>query len=155
MIIIIVTMIITCALLRPATPPSSPSSTRRTATSRCCTSCWSSQKPTANLCTKILNFRGFDSSIILHLGGGVLMFIADSPEVLSQQILVGIILVGRFGVDCAQLFKRQYTSTPLRKTIGISPARNRGTQRGTRNRLPLSNLLVTFCAITFFRLQNK
>ena len=34
----------------------------------------------------------------LNLSGGILMSIEISPEVLSQQILVGIILVGRLGV---------------------------------------------------------
>ena len=53
---------------------------------------------TANLRTKILDFRGFDSSILLSLRCGILMSIGDVQNVLSQQILVGIILVGRLGV---------------------------------------------------------
>ena len=53
---------------------------------------------TANLRTKIMDFRGFDSSIILFLSGGVLMSIGDFPESESQAILVGIMLVGRLGV---------------------------------------------------------
>ena len=52
----------------------------------------------ANLCTEILDFRGFDSSRILILRGGTLMSIRDSPEIWSQRILVGIILVGRLCV---------------------------------------------------------
>ena len=52
----------------------------------------------ANLCTKILDFRGFDSSMILILRGGLLMSIGNSLEILSQPILVGILLVGRLGV---------------------------------------------------------
>ena len=48
--------------------------------------------------TKFLDFSGFDSSVILLLRGGILMSIGNSPEMLSQQILVGIILVGRSGV---------------------------------------------------------
>ena len=47
--------------------------------------------PTANLRTKILDFRGFYSSIILTLRGGVLMSIGNLPEVLSQRILAGMI----------------------------------------------------------------
>ena len=50
------------------------------------------------LCAKILDFRGFDSSIIFILSGGVPRPIGSLPEVLSQRILVGIILVGRLGV---------------------------------------------------------
>ena len=48
---------------------------------------------TANLRTTILDFRGFDSIIILILRGG-----HDFLESLSQAILAGIILVGRLGV---------------------------------------------------------
>ena len=56
------------------------------------------QANTANLRTNIMDFRGFDSSIVLILRGGILMSIGDSPESLSQAILVGIMLVGRLGV---------------------------------------------------------
>ena len=52
----------------------------------------------ANLRTKILDSRGFYSSIILIIRGGTLMSIVDFPESLSHRILVGIILVGRLGV---------------------------------------------------------
>ena len=53
---------------------------------------------TANLRTKILDLRGFDSSTFLNLGGGIPRPTGNFPESLSQQILVGIILVGRLGV---------------------------------------------------------
>ena len=53
---------------------------------------------TANLRSKILDFRGFDSSRILILRGGVLRSIGNCPESLGQGILVGVILVGRLGV---------------------------------------------------------
>ena len=56
---------------------------------------------TANLRTKMLDFRGFDSSRILCLRGGILMSRGNFPESLSQAILVGRILVGRLGVDLA------------------------------------------------------
>ena len=49
---------------------------------------------TANLCTKILDFRGFDSSSILKLRGGMLTSIGHLSEILSQRILVGIISLG-------------------------------------------------------------
>ena len=51
--------------------------------------------PTANLRTKILEFRVFDAIIILVLRGGIP---GPNPESLSQGILVGIILVGRLVV---------------------------------------------------------
>ena len=57
---------------------------------------------TANLRTKILDFRGLDSSIILSVSGGILRSIGNSPDMLSQRILVGIILVGRLGVVTAE-----------------------------------------------------
>ena len=44
----------------------------------------------ANLRTKISDFRGFDSS-----RGEILMPMGNFPEMLSQRIFVGIILVGR------------------------------------------------------------
>ena len=50
---------------------------------------------TANLRTKILDFRGFYSSIILIFRGGS---IGNFLESLSQAILVGRFLVGRLGV---------------------------------------------------------
>ena len=53
---------------------------------------------TANLRTEILDFRGFDPSIILILMGGIPRPIGNFPEVLSQLILVGMILLGRLGV---------------------------------------------------------
>ena len=58
----------------------------------CCAPC------TANLPTKILDFRGFESSIISISRGGIIMSTGDFPESLSQAILVGIVLVGRLGV---------------------------------------------------------
>ena len=51
-----------------------------------------------NLPTKILDLRGFDSSIISMLRGGILMSIGNFPESLSQAILVGTMLVGRLTV---------------------------------------------------------
>ena len=54
----------------------------------------------ANLRTKILDFRGLDSNIILVLRGGFPMSTGSFPESLSQRILAGIILVGRLDV-CA------------------------------------------------------
>ena len=52
----------------------------------------------ANLRTKILDFRGFDPSIILMLRCGILMSTGNFLEISSQQILVDIILVGRLVV---------------------------------------------------------
>ena len=47
----------------------------------------------------IMDFRGFDSSIILILKGGIPRPIGNFPESLSQAILVGTMLVGRLGVQ--------------------------------------------------------
>ena len=46
-----------------------------------------------------MDFGGFDSSMILILRGGIPRPTADFPESLSQAILVGIVLVGRLGVQ--------------------------------------------------------
>ena len=51
-----------------------------------------------SLITKILECRGFDSSRILISRRGIFMSLGNFPEVLSQRILVGIILVARLGV---------------------------------------------------------
>ena len=45
-----------------------------------------------------MDFRGLDSSIFLILRGGILRPIGDFPEVLTQAMLVGVMLVGRLGV---------------------------------------------------------
>ena len=52
----------------------------------------------ASLQTKILDFRGFDSIVIIISRGEIIMCIGNSPEILSQQILVGTISVGRLGI---------------------------------------------------------
>ena len=44
---------------------------------------------TSNLRTKIMDFRGFDSSVILSLRGGIPRPIGNVPESLSEAILVG------------------------------------------------------------------
>ena len=54
---------------------------------------------TANPPTNIADYRGFDSSVILILRGGIPRPIGDFPESLSQAMLVGIMLVGRLGVS--------------------------------------------------------
>ena len=51
----------------------------------------------ANLRTRTLDFRGFDSGRILILRGGIPRPVGNFPERLSQAILVGMILVGRLG----------------------------------------------------------
>ena len=55
---------------------------------------------TPNLPTNIVDFRGFDSSIVLIQRGGILMSIGDLPENLSKVMLVGTMLVERLGVYC-------------------------------------------------------
>ena len=57
-----------------------------------------SRQYTASLPTNIVDFRGFDSSIMLFLRGGILRPIGDFPESLSQAILVGVVFVGKLGV---------------------------------------------------------
>ena len=66
-----------------------------------CSRCRFRHEPTVNLHTQILDFRGFDSSCISTPRGGIVMSKGNFPEMLSQQILVGMILVGRLGVGFA------------------------------------------------------
>ena len=53
---------------------------------------------TANLRTKILDFRGFDSGRILILRGGILRSTGGFPESLSRAVLVGILFIRRLCV---------------------------------------------------------
>ena len=53
---------------------------------------------TPNLPTNIVEFKGFDSSIIFIEMGGIPRSIGNCQESLSQEMLVGIMLVGRLGV---------------------------------------------------------
>ena len=46
-----------------------------------------------------MGFGGFDSSIMLCLRGGILISMGDFLESLSQAMLVGVMLVGRLGVQ--------------------------------------------------------
>ena len=51
-----------------------------------------------NLPANIVGLRGFDSSIILNSRSGILRPMGNFPESLSQAMLVGVMLAGRFGV---------------------------------------------------------
>ena len=83
----------------------------------------------ANVRTKILDFRGFDSSIILHIRGGFLMPIGNFMENSSQQISVGIVLVGRLGIPVAFLSGRAARQTKGGKSRAhIRPHTNIGSQ---------------------------
>ena len=61
------------------------------------------QTSTPNLPTKIVDFRGLDSSTILTLRGGILRPIGDFPEVLTRAMLAGAMLVGGFGRSVRQV----------------------------------------------------
>ena len=50
---------------------------------------------TPNLPTNTVDFKGFDSSIILNSRGGIPRPIRDSPESFSRAMLVGTMLVER------------------------------------------------------------
>ena len=61
---------------------------------------------TANPPTNIVDFRGFDSSIILNLRIGILRPKGNFLESLTRAMLEGIMLEGRLGVAaaCQQTF---------------------------------------------------
>ena len=64
------------------------------------------QAVTANLRSKILDFGGSDSSIILKVEGGIPRPTENFPESLSHQIFVGRFLVGRLVVTEVRPSKR-------------------------------------------------
>ena len=69
--------------------------------------------PTPNLPTNIVGFRGFDSSVVLILRGGIPRPTGNFPESLSQAMLVGCNVsreIGRTGH--AGSARRGYTSLP-------------------------------------------
>ena len=81
--------------------------------------CDSSVTPTANLRTKILDFGGFDSSIIFIIRGGIMVSVGKVSAIWSREILVGLILVWRLGVQsfrwnqrCHDKHMRQQVGTP-------------------------------------------
>ena len=95
---------------------------------------------TANLRTKIMDFRGFDSNIILILSGGIPRPIGNLPESLSQAILGGIILVGRLGAwprpRCAlQALREAGVSDGGSQALGPSRLRRIRSSRDRRFRL--------------------
>ena len=51
-----------------------------------------------NLPPRIMDFRGFDSGIILILRGGIPRPVGNFPDSSSQAMLVGVMLVGGLGV---------------------------------------------------------
>ena len=66
--------------------------------------------------TNIVDFRGFDSSIILIQRGGILRPRGNLPESLSQAMLVGTMLLGRLGVVSELLENRLSRAAGRRKT---------------------------------------
>ena len=64
---------------------------------------------TPNLPTNIVDFRGFDSSIMLCLRGGIIMSIGNFPESLSQAMLVGIMLAWRLGARPCPYLRVSYS----------------------------------------------
>ena len=76
---------------------------------------------TANLRTSIMDFRGFDSSIILIMRGGILMSMGNFPESLGQAMLVGIMLIGRLGVTGEHIVRDMSWLCDLcRKSEGVT-----------------------------------
>ena len=80
---------------------------------------------TANLPTNIADFRGFDSSIILILRGGIPRPIGYLAESFSQAMLVGVMLVGRIGrswrARSGRVLRQAPGSSYLQESSGQSP----------------------------------
>ena len=58
---------------------------------------------TPNLPTNIVDFRRFDSSIMLCLRSGIPRSVRDFTESVSQAMLAGVMLVGTLGVYYTKL----------------------------------------------------
>ena len=86
---------------------------------------------TANLRTNIVDFRGFDSSIILILRGGIPRPTGDFPESLSQAILVGIMFVGRLGVFYGFALSR--SSAPGQRLVSTTTTNNNNDNNNNDN----------------------
>ena len=67
--------------------------------------------------------EGFDSSIILSLRGEIIMCIGNFPEMVSQQILAGIILVERLGILSALAGKAAASGSGCGQRWRTSPDR--------------------------------
>ena len=89
----------------------------------------------ANLRTKILDFRGFDSSRISILGCGIPRSIGNIPESLSQGILAGIILVGRLALPSGKHGKAPGTKEQLPLLSVIGAMYNTGSDSAGSERL--------------------
>ena len=110
-----------------------PTRTRAPATRACAR--------TANLRTKILDFRVFDSSIILVLRGGILIPQGDFPETLSEPILAGIIFVGRLllrrpfsvAAGARRCPQRRSTRRPPQSSTGVGLSVNNNNNSANNN----------------------
>ena len=76
------------------------------------------KSPTPNLPTNIVDFWGFDSSVIVILRGGILRYIGNFPESLSQSILVGVMLVGRLGLNATFAWPKRCLSASQVPCLG-------------------------------------
>ena len=117
----------------------------------------SSWDGTANLRTSIMDFRGFDSSIILILRGGILMSIGDFLEDLSQAILVGIMLVGRLGVFwsfVAAARRESYPRAPFSCFCPLWPVPSRN-EKYTTEKLPTRSYITGRRTVQARRIQES
>ena len=85
-----------------------------------------------NLRTKIMDFRGFDSCRILILRGGILMYIVNIPESLSQATLVRIILVGTILVGKSHPASQPSRTQPTQQASQTSQTRRDPRGGGSR-----------------------
>ena len=92
----------------------------------------------------IVDFRGLDSSIILNFRGGILMHMGNSPESLTQAMLVGVMLVGRLGV----FLTRQAGITPQTDALMFTTETSMISMRDTHD------CMTCPCSTTIGKPQN-
>ena len=132
------------AYLAPATGTERPSGISAAGRAR-----WkpreSDEDDTPNLPTNIVDIRGFDSSMMLNLRGGILMSVGDFPESLSQAMLVGCNVSREIG--CKTPAGPTATSPPPTRACCRSRCAG-GSSRGLRGRVPCDTTTTTTTTTT-------
>ena len=108
----------------------------------------------ANLRTKPLDFRGFDSSTILILRGGILRSIGNFPESFSQAILAGRLLVGGLGVRPAPSPRARPPHRGRRSAAPRSAGRPRGGGAVTAGFARAQGYGISGCGVSTYNVQN-
>ena len=109
---------------------------------------------TPNLPTNIVDFGGFDSSIILILRGGIPRPIGDFPESLSQAMLVGCDVSREIGRITNTLSHNISVVAPHLRSTPDSRSKKSGAPGGSRGAIPLCKGKLSNCSNRGFLLRT-